>query len=178
MRLHYGSPQIAIGVTFAVLALLLVLVFAVIAAQAGSEVSAQRVHDVGYWLRKRWLALLLVTGVLVVGVSFFDLPFATGSDSGQTVVKVTGGQFFWSLAPDHVPAGSRVRFDISSVDVNHGFGFFDPHGHLVGSVQAMPGYHNKLDLNLSESGVYKIRCLEYCGLNHSTMESTFTVTRH
>jgi len=47
---------------------------------------------------------------------------------------------------------------------------------LIGSVQAMPGYHNKLDLDLTDVGVYQIRCLELCGLNHSTMESTFTVT--
>jgi cytochrome c oxidase subunit II len=44
-------------------------------------------------------------------------------------------------------------------------------------VQAMPGYDNKLDLTLHQAGVYRIRCLEYCGLNHSTMESSFTVTR-
>ena len=147
-----------------------------IAVQAGSDVGAERVHDVGYWLRKRWLALLLVLGVLVVGISLFDLPFATGSNAGQTVVKVTGGQFFWSLTPNRVPAGSHVRFDVTSVDVNHGFGLYDPRGHLIGSVQAMPGYHNKLDLTLTEAGVYRIRCLELCGLNHSTMESTFTVT--
>jgi cytochrome c oxidase subunit II len=174
---HYGDPQIAIGLTFAVLALMLAAAFAVIAFQAGSEVGAQRVHDVGYWLRKRWLALLLVIGVLVVGISLFDLPFATGSGVGRTVVKVTGGQFFWSLSPGRVPVGSHVRFDVTSVDVNHGFGLYDPHGHLIGSVQAMPGYDNELDLNLTEAGVYQIRCLELCGLNHSTMESTFTVTR-
>jgi cytochrome c oxidase subunit 2 len=177
LSVHYGNPQIAIGLTFAVLALLLAAAFGVIALQAGSEVGAQRVHDVGYWLRKRWLALLLVIGVLVVGISLFDLPFATGSGASRTVVKVTGGQFFWSLSPDRVPAGSHVRFDVTSVDVNHGFGLYDPHGQLIGSVQAMPGYHNKLDLNLTEAGVYQIRCLELCGLNHSTMENTFTVTR-
>jgi heme/copper-type cytochrome/quinol oxidase subunit 2 len=30
---------------------------------------------------------------------------------------------------------------------------------------------------LSRAGVYRILCLEYCGLNHSTMEGSFTVTR-
>ena len=177
MSLHFGDPQIAIGVVFAVLAFLLACTFLVIGLQGGSEVSVERVHRVGYWLRKRWLALLLVIGVLVVGISLFDLPFASGSDAGRTVVKVTGGQFFWSLAPNRVPAGAHVRFDVTSIDVNHGFGLYDPHGHLIGSVQAMPGYHNKLDLNLTEAGVYQIRCLELCGLSHSTMESTFTVTR-
>jgi cytochrome c oxidase subunit II len=177
VSLHFGDPQIAIGVVFAVLAFLLACTFLVIGVQGGSEVSVERVHRVGYWLRKRWLALLLVIGVLVVGISLFDLPFASGSDAGRTVVKVTGGQFFWSLSPNRVPAGAHVRFDVTSIDVNHGFGLYDPHGHLIGSVQAMPGYHNKLDLNLTEAGVYQIRCLELCGLSHSTMESTFTVTR-
>ena len=134
------------------LALLLAGAFLVIGVQAGSEVSDERVHRVGYWLRKRWLALLLVIGVLVVGISLFDLPYASGGAAGRTVVKVTGGQFFWSLVPDRVPAGTRVRFDVTSIDVNHGFGLYDPHGHLIGSVQAMPGYHNKLDLTLSEAG--------------------------
>jgi cytochrome c oxidase subunit 2 len=175
VSLHYGDPQIAIGVVFAVLALLLATAFVVIGVQAGSEVGFQRVHDVGYWLRKRWLALLVVIGVLVVGISLFDLPYASGGSAGRTVVKVTGGQFFWSLLPDRVPAGARIRFDVTSIDVNHGFGLYDPHGHLIGSVQAMPGYHNKLDLTLANPGVYRIRCLELCGLNHATMEGSFTV---
>ena len=68
---------------------------------------------------------------------------------------MTGGQFFWSLVPGRVRAGTRVRFDVTSIDVNHGFGIYDPNGHLVGSVQAMPGYHNKLDLTLDRPGVYR-----------------------
>jgi cytochrome c oxidase subunit 2 len=177
MSLHYGDPQIVIGVVFATLALVLAAVFVVIAVQAGSEVGSERVHQVGYWLRKRWLALVVVGGVIAVGSSLVDLPYARGGAAGRTIVKVTAGQFFWSFAPDRVPAGAKVRFDVTSVDVNHGFGFYDPRGHLIGSVQAMPGYHNELDLTLADPGVYRIRCLEYCGLDHSRMDGTFTVTR-
>jgi cytochrome c oxidase subunit 2 len=175
VSLHFGDPQIAIGVVFAVIAVLLATAFVVVGMQAGSDVSVERVHSTGYWLRKRWLALLVVIGVLVIGVSLFDLPYASGGADGRTVVKVTGGQFFWSLQPDRVPAGTRVRFDVTSVDVNHGFGLYDPHGHLIGEVQAMPGYHNKLDLTLDSAGTYMIRCLEFCGLNHATMEGRFVV---
>jgi cytochrome c oxidase subunit 2 len=177
VRLHFGDPQIAIGVVFAVIAVLLASAFVVIGVQAGSDVSVERVHRIGYWLRKRWLALLVVIGVLVVGVSLFDLPYASGGSDGRTVVKVTGGQFFWSLQPDRVRVGTRVRFDVTSLDVNHGFGLYAPDGHLIAEVQAMPGYHNKLDLTLGQSGTYVIRCLEFCGLNHSTMQATFVVTR-
>jgi cytochrome c oxidase subunit 2 len=176
MRLHYGDPQIAIGIVFAVLVLVFVLGFTVIAREAGSEVAFERVHLIGYSLRKRWLAFLVVVGVLVVGISFLELPYASGGDAGRTVVKVTGGQFFWSLSPDRVPAGTRVRFDVTAVDVNHGFSLYEPGGHLIGSVQAMPGYRNKLDLRLDKRGLYRIRCFEFCGLNHATMNGSFTVT--
>ena len=176
MNLHYGSPQIAIGIAFGVLAVLLAVVFVVIGTQAGTEVGEQRVHDVGYWMRRRWLALLVAIGVLVVGISLFDLPYAGGNPARREVVKVTGVQFVWVLSPDRVRAGTPVRFDVTSADVNHGFGLYDPHGHLIGSVQAMPGFHNKLDLTLNEAGVYRILCFELCGVNHSTMQNTFTVT--
>jgi cytochrome c oxidase subunit II len=175
VSLHYGDPQIAIAAVFAALAMLLAIAFLVIGVQAGSKESDERVHRIGYWLRKRWLALLLVIGVLVVGISLFDLPYPSGAATERTVIKVTGGQFFWSFTPNEVPAGTTVRFDVTSVDVNHGFGIYDPGGHLIGSVQAMPGYHNKLDLTLAAPGDYQIRCLEFCGFMHSLMENRFTV---
>ena len=177
MSLHYGTPQLVIGGVFVVVSLLLASAFLVIGLQAGADVSVERVHGVGYWLRKRWLALLAAVGVLVVGISLLDLPYASGGAGGRTVVKVTAGQFFWSLEPDRVPVGTRVRFDLTSVDVNHGFILYSPRGRLIGSVQAMPGYHNQLDLTMNETGIYRIRCGEYCGLNHSTMNGSFTVTR-
>ena len=128
MTLHYGDAQIVLGVVFALIAFLLGAAFLVIGLQAGSEVSVERVHRAGYWLRKRWLAFLLVLGVLVIGISLFDLPYATGGNAGRTVVTATGGQFFWSLQPDRVRVGTRVRFDVTSIDVNHSFGIYDPKG--------------------------------------------------
>ncbi len=175
MSLHYGYPQVALGIVFLVLALALAGVFVAVGIASRDDVAYERVQRTGYWLRRRWLALLLVLGVLVVGVTFFDLPYASGSGSGRTVVKVTAGQFFWSLSPDRVAAGTPLRFDVTSVDVNHGFGLYDPHGHLIGSVQAMPGYHNELDLTLRTPGAYRVRCLEFCGVNHAVMQGTFTV---
>lgn len=175
MGLRFGTPQIVIGVLFAVLAAFFAIAFVVIARQAGTDVSVERVHRVGYWLRTRWLALLIAIGVVVVGLSFLDMPYATGDGGGRTVVTVTGSQFYWQMKPTSVPAGAHVRFDVTSTDVNHGFGIYDPRGRLIGSVQAMPGYHNRLDLTLDEPGAYRIRCLELCGFYHSTMEGELMV---
>lgn len=174
MTLHYGEPQVAIGVVFLVITLLLAGVFVVGWRRSVAEVPYERVQGVGYPLRKRWLAFLCALLVVVVGLSLFRLPYA-GGGGRRLVVTVKGGQFFWTLDPNRIPAGTPVRFDVTSVDVNHGFGIYDPHGHLIGSVQAMPGYHNKLDLTFHAPGVYSILCLEYCGLNHHLMQARFTV---
>jgi cytochrome c oxidase subunit 2 len=173
MMLRYGEPQVAIGVVFCVLALLIAAVFVVGALQTVRDVPYERVQTVGYWLRKRWLAFLAALLVVVVGISLVNLPYASGAR--RTVVRVNSGQFFWALDPPEIPADTPVRFDVTSSDVNHGFGIVDPDGHLVGSVQAMPGYHNKLDLTFHNPGVYRVLCLEFCGLDHHAMQATFTV---
>ena len=175
MALHYGEPQVAVGIVFAVVASLFAGLFVVVGLSSREDVAFERVQRVGYWVRRRWLVALVVFGVLVLGITFFDLPYASGSGAGRTVVKVTGAQFVWSLVPDRVRAGTPLRFVVTSVDVNHGFGLYDPHGHLIGSVQAMPGYTNKLDLTLHTPGTYQIRCLEFCGLDHAVMQGRFTV---
>jgi cytochrome c oxidase subunit 2 len=172
--LRYGEPQVAIGIVFAVLAVTIVVVTFVIAAHAKQEMSYEDVSGTGYRLRRPWLAFLCGLGVVAVGASAFLLPYARG-DAAGTRVKVTGGQFYWTIDPAVLPAHREVRFDVTSVDVNHGFGIYDPKGRLIGSVQAMPGYTNKLDLTFDLTGVYMIRCFEFCGLNHHLMTASFRV---
>jgi cytochrome c oxidase subunit 2 len=91
-------------------------------------------------------------------------------------VDVVGRQFSFSVDPDSVPVGSRVRFSVTSADVNHGMGVVDPDGKLVGSVQMMPGYTNRLDMTVTKPGRYRFLCFEYCGLAHHAMEGGLTVT--
>lgn len=172
--LHYGEPQVAIGIAFLLLALVIAAVFVTVARHTRSDVPFERVQAVGYWLRKRWLAFLVVLLVFVVGLSLFHLPYASGG-AHRKVVEVVGGQFYWIIRPSAIPADAPIRFDVTSKDVNHGFGVYDPAGHLVGSVQAMPGYHNKLDLTFHTRGVYRVLCFEFCGLDHHLMQGSFTV---
>lgn len=173
--LRYGEPQVAIGIVFFLLALLIALLFATVARQTVSDVPFERVQSVGYWMRKRWLGFLAALLVLVVGLSLFQLPYARGGSGRRLVVHVTGLQFAWIITPAQLPLDTPVRFDVTSKDVNHGFAIYDPHGHLVGTVQAMPGYHNKLELTFHTAGVYRVLCFELCGLQHHLMQATFTV---
>lgn len=171
----FGEPQAIIVVVFAVLATSIAAVFALIAVRTRRDVAFEGVQRVGYRIRRPWLAFLLALGLVVVGVSLLSLPYSSGAE-GRTVVRVTGGQFYWSISPRQVPAGTRVRFDVTAADVNHGFGIYAPDGALVGSVQAMPGFHNELDLTLDEPGTYFVGCLEFCGVGHHVMSRRLRVT--
>jgi cytochrome c oxidase subunit 2 len=172
--LEYGEPQVAIAIVFGVLAVAIVGVAFAVAAHARHDVPYEDVQRTGYRLRRPWLAFLVGLLVIVVGFSFFLLPYASGETPGTTV-KVSGGQFFWTIDPAVLPARTEVRFDVTSVDVNHGFGVYDPRGRLIGSVQAMPGFTNELELTFDTVGEYTVRCFEYCGLSHHAMVASFRV---
>ena len=175
VQLHYGSPQILVAIIYLMIVLALVVVFASVAANASSAMSLERIQSVGYWIRRRWLASLAALLVVVVGASWAALPYARGSGADRTVVQVTAGQFFWAFNPPRVPVGTPVRFEITSRDVNHGFGLYGPEGQLVTQAQAMPGYTNNLDYTFTRAGEYPVRCLEFCGVDHHLMASVFTV---
>ena len=175
MHLHYGTAQILVAIIFLLIALALAVVFASVAANAGAGVPFERVQAVGYWIRRRWLASLAALLVVVVGASWAALPYAQGSDADRTIVRVTAGQFYWAFDPPRVPVGTPVRFEITSSDVNHGLGLYDPEGRLVTEAQAMPGYTNTLDYTVRREGRYQVLCMEYCGVDHHLMASVFTV---
>jgi cytochrome c oxidase subunit 2 len=92
-------------------------------------------------------------------------------------VRVVGQQYVWQLSTTHFHVGETVDFAVTSLDVNHGYGLYDPAGVLIAQVQAMPEYVNHLIVTFRLPGTYIVRCLEYCGQLHQVMEVTFTVAR-
>lgn len=176
MRLSFGEPQVAVAIAFGAIALVLASLFVLIALQARKEIPFELVREAAYRIRPVWLALLAAVLAAGVATSMFFLPYSHGADVGAKI-DVIGGQFYWSMSPASVPAGTEVDFAVTSADVNHGFGVYDPGGHLLGSVQAMPGYTNHLDLRLEEPGSYLVSCMEFCGFKHHEMRRSFEVTR-
>lgn len=174
-RLHYGGLQIAVLVVFGALAFVIALIFVVAAAMSQESARYVQVQRAGYRLRKRWLAVLvaLIPPILALGV--LAAP-GTGGTGDRVEVEVVGRQFSFAIDPDSVPVGTRIRFSVTSADVNHGMGIVDPDGKLVGSIQMMPGYTNRLDMTVTKPGRYRFLCFEYCGLAHHAMEGGLTVT--
>lgn len=177
MSPSFGDLQTVVLVIFVVIAAALVATFVVVARASREDIPADRVRENAYRLRRGWFAFLIVLLGGAVTASMLALPYSRSAEGGvRAEVRVSGGQFYWSLSPPTVVAGTEVRFDVTSVDVNHGFGIYDPDGELMGNVQAMPGYHNTLVLTLDKPGTYMVSCLEFCGIKHHEMTREFEVT--
>lgn len=174
MSIHFGGVQIAVLAVFGAASAVLAAVFVAVALKSRRAVEFEGVRAVGYRLRKRWLIGIATTLALALAALAFFLPYASGG-ADATVVRVVGGQFYWSLSPSELRRGAHVVFEVTSADVNHGFGLYDPGGRLIGSVQAMPGYTNRLEATLDRAGRYTIACLELCGLGHHGMIRELTV---
>lgn len=130
-----------------------------------------------YRLRLFWFFAL---GGVLAAVFLTALPYVPYANnrlaSGPAAMHVTveASQYTWGI-DGAVTTGGKVDFAVTSGDVNHGFGIYDPSGHLVGQVQAMPGYTNHLVIRFPAAGDYTIRCLEYCGPGHSSMFMTMHI---
>ena len=109
----FGAPQVAIGLVFVGIAIALALTFALIARSSFRDIPAESVRKSAYRLRRFWFAFLIVLLGGAVGSSLFLLPYSAGGEAKATV-KVIGGQFYWSLSPPTVPAGSHITFDVTS----------------------------------------------------------------
>jgi cytochrome c oxidase subunit 2 len=174
-----GSVQLLVAILFLVGTVGVVAVMTIVARHGGGPALPYvEVARPGYAIRRVWL--WVVVGVLgaSVAASLFFLPYPGFARVSHAVpVSVIGRQFSWQLSATRFRVGESVDFAVTSADVNHGFGVYDPNGVLIAQVQAMPGYVNHLNVTFDTPGTYTVRCMEYCGNAHYIMQITFVVTR-
>ncbi len=170
--------QWMIGIAFLLMAGCLVAVFVIVARDAREE-SWDGIYERAGRLRRGWFIGLLVFGIVVFAVSVTWLPYGfmrSAQLPGEaTQVAVMARQFNFAVDTDCIPNDAPVEFAVQSADVTHGFAIYNEDGHLVGQVQAMPGYTNTLRMSLSEPGEYTIVCDELCGPAHAFMRGSFSV---
>lgn len=160
----------AIAAAIAV-ALMIAVAFTTLGRRPDSSTHPEKVRTLRLW----WFGTLLTTVIASFVISIRWFPYPTAADSKSfTHFRVVAQQYHFEV-PAEVPVDTHVIFDVTSVDVNHGFGIYDPHGTLLGQVQAMPNYVNQLPFYFSRIGRYTIRCLEYCGIRHPAMLAVFRV---
>ena len=135
-----------------------------------SEVSAA-----GYAIRRYWFWFTLIVAVVVFAFTIPQFPYQKAlADIGARHYAVVAQQYSFAM-PATVPLNTTVVFDVTSKDVNHGFGIYSPDGRIFSQVQAMPDYVNHLALTFTIPGHYTVRCLEYCGIAHASMQGGFDV---
>ncbi|MEH6952412.1 hypothetical protein V4R08_13920 [Nitrobacter sp. NHB1] len=133
---------------------------------------------------RTWLFGLAI--IVLIGTNYYTLgklPYvsrmsAPTSAKAAQPVEAVAEQWSWSIKPDAFRVGETAEFHVASKDVNHGFALYDPDMRIVAQTQAMPGYINVLRYTFNEPGVYRVLCLEYCGVAHHEMTAEIKVSTH
>ena len=165
-----------ITIVFVGMLALLFLYFASSASKSSEEYAP--IQKSAYSLRSKMFFLILLVIVPIVGYTLTKMPYPTNSTKSEAskTVAVIGHQWYWEINDLSAKVGEPVLYEVTSADVNHGFGIYDPDLNIISQTQAMPKYKNNLLVSFPKAGVYKIMCLEYCGLVHHAMITEINVT--
>jgi cytochrome c oxidase subunit II len=177
------------------LAILTTLVFSLAAAPVGALIYAVALYALRHWRAGAgdepppdgpsqrgnakvigiWLGLssLLCVFLLVWGLGALAADDSVSSKT-QLTVDVTGQQWLWTFHYPgtsvtsnelYLPVDKTVTFDVSSVDVTHGFWIVQ----MGAKVDANPFQTTTVSVTPDKLGTFDIRCVELCGLNHAFM---------
>ena len=95
--------------------------------EKGEGVNLEKAERAEPW----WGVFVVVLLAVLLGLTIWRAPWFSEDDSPKDVqVKVTGIQFGFLVQPTQVKAGQTVEFNVTSKDVNHAMGLFDPDGRL------------------------------------------------
>lgn len=126
------------------------------------------------------LPAIILAVVFIVGlVKMDDFPLDGHMQGAKPEIRVIGRQWWWEVqylgeSPHfrlttaneiHVPVGRPIEIELLSHDVIHAFWVPELHG----KVDLVPGFSNRLRIQVDEPGVYEGRCAEFCGAQHANM---------
>jgi cytochrome c oxidase subunit 2 len=185
-----GTALTAIGVAVTVLMIALIVLALRRRVAAPEPGSVPLAH---FAVRERYGVRWIVAGTAVtVGILAFAAAYSVDVlladpgkiDSASMTVRITGFQYWWKveyLNPDgrvdivdanelYIPAGTRVRLELSSADVIHSFWI----PALAGKTDLIPGQRNTMWIHADSAGEYRGQCAEYCGISHANMRLEVT----
>jgi cytochrome c oxidase subunit 2 len=126
-----------------------------------------------------WTAIPVLILAAIAGFVFYKLPGiedvpAAKAEGGPLEIKVAAHQFYWqftypngaiSIDELHAPVNRTVHVLISSADVDHSWWI----PQLGGKFDAIPGAPSDTWFKAEETGTYRGRCGEFCGVLHAKM---------
>lgn len=84
---------------------------------------------------------------------------------GSVTVRLIGQQYSFTPQCILVPAGTPVKFRVTSTDVIHGFIIAETNV----NVMLEPGYISTFDTRFKKPGMHVMPCHEFCGVGHAGM---------
>ena len=126
-----------------------------------------------------WGVAVISFLIVVLGGTIFQIPYWEDNGDAKTPqrISIIGRQFAWTIDPPRVRTDLKTRVEVRSADVNHALGVYDPDDVLVKQVNVLPGVTQDFVITFKKVGVYKLRCLEFCGVDHHLMSNDLEVTR-
>lgn len=132
-----------------------------------------------------WTAIPVLILAAIAGFIFYKLPGiqdvpSARAQGGPLRIRVDAHQFYWqftypngtvSIDEMHAPVNRVVRVDIYSQDVDHSW--WVPQ--LGGKFDAIPDERTHTWFKAEETGTYKGKCGEFCGVFHAEMQALVRV---
>lgn len=174
----WGAFSVMLGFQLPFMLFFLYVVFRKSAPNSGSGDAAEGKINV---LKNVWMGAVIV---LFITVNVFSIQFipsvytARAIASGETILDVDVKAESWNyeISNREYVAGTAVRFNVKSVDTVHGFAVYHPNGKILFTMMLVPGVRDSsLIYKFKDPGVYKVRCLEYCGIAHHGMNDEIIV---
>ena len=178
-RLGWGLGMVSIAV-MVVIAVLLVWGLLRRRPPAGSRELTVKTDSGGMpWIYVGVGVSTLVLVFCATWTMFTVAAVAMPARAEQLTVQITASQWWWAARyrntdPSqifttanelHIPVGSPVRFELSSIDVIHSFWI----PQLGGKMDVIPGQTNATWLQADQAGRYRGQCGEFCGAQHAHM---------
>lgn len=101
-------------------------------------------------------------------------------DEGRYVVNMVASAFNYDFGKDEngdpvkkirIPKGADVLFQITSIDVVHGFQIAGTNVNMM----VEPGHISQYEAVMKNTGEFTVVCNEYCGIGHHLMYGTVEV---
>ena len=128
-----------------------------------------------------WTVVPALALAVIAVIVFLKTPAARGGPPEDPLrVSVEAHQFYWQYEyPDGVVALDRLRLpvdrdvslELKTLDVEHSW--WAPE--LTGKLDVIPGRVNVLTFKPTETGSFRARCAEFCGVQHPLMNTDVEV---
>src|SRR6266498_2289997 len=128
-----------------------------------------------------WTVIPVLILAAIAGFLFYKLPGiknvpSASAQGGPLRIRIDAHQFYWQLTyPNgavsvdelHAPVDKVVRVDIVSHDVDHSWWIPE----LGGKFDAIPGQRTHTWFRADQTGTYRGKCGEFCGVFHAAMKA-------